>query len=152
MPIESLMKAGLASEMATRRVDQIWREQDEQRLTVIITNEGRQALGLDVTDEEPSAAAPNADWTVPDAEEDQRLSVSLRPEQPSCGYAPNVGRRPAVPGVLKAGDRSGTRSMSASTHRRRSRGSDAGTGPDVHVGGGNTSCVLLLTIRHMSGS
>ncbi len=67
--IQSLMKAGLASEVATRHGAQIWREQDEQRVGVIITDKGRLALGLEVTDEELSAAARGADTAVSDAEQ-----------------------------------------------------------------------------------
>jgi hypothetical protein len=56
--IQTLLTKGLAAEAGTKQLDQLWREEGEERLTVVITDSGRAALGLgDPGEQEQSSDA-----------------------------------------------------------------------------------------------
>ncbi|NKB59591.1 MAG: DUF3489 domain-containing protein [Alphaproteobacteria bacterium] len=56
--IKSLIKRGLISERHAKAKDQIWREDGDTRLTLVITDTGLAAIGIDPV-ETPADAKPN---------------------------------------------------------------------------------------------
>lgn len=65
--IASLLKRGLAAEAPTTHLDQVWREEDDHRLTVILTEQGRSAIGVASNPGPTTANAAAAAETLPAA-------------------------------------------------------------------------------------
>jgi hypothetical protein len=66
--IQTLLKGGLAAEADTNQRDRVWREEGGRRLTVVITDSGRAALGLSKSGEgDPPAAGSAEDEDAPAA-------------------------------------------------------------------------------------
>jgi hypothetical protein len=59
--IQALLAKGLAAEAGTNQLDQVWREEGDQRLTVGITDSGRDALGLGDPDGKGEASPTEGD-------------------------------------------------------------------------------------------
>lgn len=121
--IQALLKRNLVAETTTNQIDCIWREQDDQRLTVVITDAGRMAIGAGgepETADGPKTSEPPAQGESPPAakrgprsgsKKALLLDMLKRPEgaaltdlTEATGWLPHTTRA-AITGVRKAGHR-----------------------------------------------
>jgi hypothetical protein len=131
--IDSLLKKGLAAEAPTKQLDRVWREGDEQRLTVVITEAGRTAIGVEVDPQEQdrppasttatddAASAPHQTQARPASKKSMLLDMLRRPGGASIteltealGWLPHTTRA-AITGVRKAGHAVATAKVDGAT-------------------------------------
>jgi hypothetical protein len=73
-----LLEAGFAAEVDTGQLAGVWREEDERRFTLVITDEGRAALGLADDDGHSEGPGCEVDNTKPAAKPKSARSGSKR--------------------------------------------------------------------------
>jgi hypothetical protein len=117
--ISPLLRRGMIKEVPVTAKDQVWREQDEQRIGLVITEAGRTILGAQDVDGQPPAGADEtgtaephnktAPAARPGSKAEQVLSMLRRPNGATLnelveatGWQPHTTRA-ALTGLRKKG-------------------------------------------------